>query len=261
MVNPLDDYVHLAKLRLDWASAGIDRLEILVDSFLATKPCEVVTRMKKEGENARFSYVLRIHEQPPPEVRFAVGDAVHNLRATLDNLVWGVGQIFKADDNLGLEFYDSGSTFRDCYLPKISKLPDPIRDWITSIQPYHRRNYIVLFHRLHNLWNRDKHRTPTVISTAGHTSTLGYSGDTTPLKEMRFFRVSGQKDQQQLASAIVSWERRSEFEPEFSLLVAFDEAGPVGLNMVGRPESVVDYLRHIQKYILTNVIPKFEPYV
>jgi hypothetical protein len=260
MTNPRSDYVHLAALRLDWVSAGIDRLEELVDSFLATKPCEVVTSMKREGKYARFSYVVRIHQQPPPAIRFAIGDVVHNLRATLDNLVWGIGQVFKADNNLGLEFHDSESSFRDCYLPKISKLPDPIRDWITSIQPYQTGHYIVLFHRLHNLWNRDKHRTPTVIGTAGETSTLGYSGDTTPLKEMTFYRVSGQKDQQQLASAIVPWERRSEFKPEFTLLVAFDPAGPVGLDLLRRPRCVVDYLRHVQKYILTNVIPKFEPY-
>ena len=158
MVNPRGDYVHLAKLRLDWARAGIDRLEELVDSFLATKPCEVITRMKKEGENARFSYVLRIREQPPPAVRFAVADVVHNLRATLDNLVWGIGQVFKADDNLGLEFHDSESTFQDYYLPKISRLPDPIQDWITSIQPYHQRNYIVLFHRASRNYSRDPDR-------------------------------------------------------------------------------------------------------
>ena len=182
MANPRGDYVHLAKLRLDWASAGIDRLEVLVDSFLATKPCEVIANMKRERDNARISYVLRIYSQPPPTIRFAVGDVVHNLRATLDNLVWGVGQVFKADDNLGLEFHSSQAKFRDLYLPKLSKLPDSIRHWITSIQPYHRRNYIVIPHRLNQLWNRDKHRTPTVINTAGFTGTLGYSGDRAPFK-------------------------------------------------------------------------------
>ena len=83
--KPGDDYVHLAKLRLDWAGAGIDGLEVLVDSFVATKPCEVITSMKHQGESARISYVLRVHSQPPPTIRFAVGDVIHNLRATLDN--------------------------------------------------------------------------------------------------------------------------------------------------------------------------------
>ena len=76
---------------------------------------------------------------------------------------------------------------------------------------------------------------------------------------MTFPRVSGQKDQQEIAIAIIPWERRSEFKPEFSLLVAFNEAGPVGLNIVNHPESVVAYLRHIQGYILTHIVPEFEP--
>ncbi|MCH7653155.1 MAG: hypothetical protein IIB14_05705 [Chloroflexi bacterium] len=236
-------------------------MEVLVDSFLATKPCEVITSMKREGENASISYVLRVHHQPPPTIRFAIGDVIHNLRATLDNLVWGVGQVFKANKRLGLEFYESESKFREGYLPNIRKLPDPIRDWITSIQPYQGRNHIVLFHRLHNLWNRDKHRTPTVINTAGVTGTLGYSGDQMPIKSMTFYRVSGQKDQQKIASAVIPWERRSEFKPEFSPLVTFNEDGPVGLNIVGNPESVVGYLRHIQEYIVARVVPKFEPYI
>lgn len=259
--NARDNYVHLAKLRLDWASTGIDRLEVLVDSFLATKPSEVLTRMKRKGEDAHISYTLRVYRQPPPTIRFAVGDVVHNLRATLDNLVWGVGQFSKADDNLGLEFFEAEAKFLELYAPKISKLPNPIRNWITSIQPYDRRKHIELFYTLHHLWNRDKHRTPTVINTAGVTSTLGYFGNRQPLKEMTFYHVSGQKDQQQIARAIVPWEQRHDFKPEFSQLVAFNETGPVGLNIVGRPESILPYLRHVQKYILTNVAPKFEPYV
>src|SRR5919106_5295207 len=206
MTNPWSDYIHLATLRLDWASAGIDRLEELVNSFLATKPCEVVSRMHREGQNARINYVLRVHEQPPPTVSFATGDVIHNLRATLDNLVWGVGQICKANDRLGLEFHDSADTFRDCYLPQISVLPQPIQDWITSIQPHLRGYRPVFFYELHNLWNRDKHRTPTLICTTGNTGTLGYSGDKTPLIRMEFPRISRQKDQQQIANAIVSWE-------------------------------------------------------
>ena len=66
MTNFQRNYIDLAKLRLDWASAGIDRLEELVDSFLVTEPCEMVTSMKREGEDAHFLCTLYIHQQPPP---------------------------------------------------------------------------------------------------------------------------------------------------------------------------------------------------
>ncbi len=216
--------------------------------------------MKRKGEDAHFSYVLRIYSQPPPEIRFAAGDVIHNLRATIDNLIWGIGQVFRAHNNLGLEFYRSETSFRDCYLPKIRKLPEPIRDWIESIQPYDGRHYIKLLNVLHHLWNRDKHRAPTLMNAAGIITTLGDSGAMIPFREMRFFHPSGLKDQQQIGTAIALWELRGDCIPKFSPLVAFDESGPVGMNIVGNPESVVDYLRHIQEYIFTQVIPKFEPY-
>ena len=80
-----------------------------------------------------------------------------------------------------------------------------------------------------------------------------------PIESMTFYRVSGQKDQEKIASAIIPWERRSAFKPEFSSLVAFDEGGPIGLDIGGNPESVVGYLRHVQEYILARVIPTFKP--
>ena len=135
MTNFQRNYIDLAKLGLDWTSAGIDRLEELVDSFLVTEPCEVVTSMKREGEDAHFLCMLYIHQQPPPSIRFATGDVIHNLRATLDSLVWGIGSVeFETDAVVRLEDW-SGSTFRDRYLPKISRLPDYIGDWMTSAQP------------------------------------------------------------------------------------------------------------------------------
>ena len=263
MTNTQNDFLELAKLRLDWASAGIDHLEELVDSFLATKPCEVNDSVTREGENAHISYVLDVYCQPPPTIRFAIGDVIHNLRATLDNLVWGVGQaqVPKADDYLGLAFYGSESMFQEEYLPRINKLPEPIRDWITSIQPYQGPNHVVLLQRLNDIWNKDKHRAPLVVITAGQTGTLDYSGDTTPLRHMTFYTSTGQIGQQDLAIAILPWARRNEFQPEISSLVAFDVDGPIGLNIAGRPESVVPYLHHIQQYILSRVVPLFEPFV
>jgi len=254
-------YVNLAKLRLDWASAGIDCLEVLVDSFLATKPCEVLTSMERKGKNAFFSYVLHVHNQPPTTISFALGDVVHNLRATLDNLVWGIGKVFKAHDSLGLEFRDTKCHFVRFYLPKINKLPQPIYNWIESIQPYHRRNKKKYDYVLHRLWNWDKHRTPVVVNAVAVTNTLGYSGEMLPFNQMTFYNSSSRKDKQQVATALVPWEKRGDFKPVFTLFVAFDEGGPVGMNIVGAPQNIILYLRDVQSYILTEVIPKFEPYL
>jgi hypothetical protein len=77
---------------------------------------------------------------------------------------------------------------------------------------------------------------------------------------MTFYGSSSRKEKQQVATALVPWERRGDFKPEFTLFVAFDEGRPVGLNIVGDPQNIISYLRDIQSYIVTEVIPKFEPH-
>ena len=89
MTNSWDNTIQHAKLRLDWAGCGIDRFKVLADTFLATEPHEVVTHMEREREHAHISYEIKVHHHPSPELSFAVGDVVLNLRATLDNLIWG----------------------------------------------------------------------------------------------------------------------------------------------------------------------------
>ena len=256
------DFVQLAERRLDWAGVGVDRFQALADSFLATepKPFDVRAHTRRRGQDAHVSYVMRIREQPPSELRFAAGDVVHNLRATLDNLVWGLGQTVGARNTLGLEFHESEPEFLECYVPAIRKLPEPIRDWIASIQPYHGRNYPTMFYALHNLWNRDKHRTPLLIAGAPGVASLRFTGETAPFKRIEWYRVSGQRDQQKIALAIIPWERRHEFTPEYTPHVAFDSTAPPGTNIMGRPQPVIDYLRHMQWYIREFVISKFALY-
>ncbi|MFC1968880.1 hypothetical protein ACFLVF_00095 [Chloroflexota bacterium] len=253
--------MELAKLRLDWASASIDRLEILVDAFLDTKPCEILTRMKRKGENAFFSYELHVLSQPPPTISFALGDVVHNLRAILDNLVWGVGKVFKLSDRLDLKFLKTEPEFLNCYVPKINKLPQPIYDWIESIQLYHRGNKKKYDYTLHRLWNWDKHRTPVVVNAVAVTNTLGESGGMLPFNQMNFIHSSSRKDKQQIVTAHVPWEKRGDFKSVFTIFVAFDESSPVSMDILGQPQNIITYMRNVQRYILEKVIPKFEPYL
>ena len=259
--NTGHNYVELAKLRLDWASAGIDRLEILVDAFLDTKPCEILTSMERKGKEAFFSYDLHVLNQPPPAISFALGDVVHNLRAILDNLVWGIGQVFNLSDRLDLKFLKTKPEFLASYFLEINKLPQPIYDWIASIQLYHGRNKKKYDYVLHRLWNWDKHRTPVVVNAVAITNTLGESGGMLPFNQMKFIHSSSRKDKQQVVTALVPWEKRCDFKPVFTIFIAFDESSPVGMNIIGQPENIITYMRYVQRYILEEVIPKFEPYL
>jgi len=47
MTNYQRNYIGLVKLRFDWVIVDINRLGELVDSFLVTERCEVITSMKR----------------------------------------------------------------------------------------------------------------------------------------------------------------------------------------------------------------------
>lgn len=253
MANPRPDYMHLVLRRLDWARAGIDRFEELANAFLATKPYEVLPHMKHKGKFAQISYVIKLHRQLVPELRFAAGDVIHNLRSVVDNLVWGLGQRFKASNLLGLEFLDPTSDQLPLYLVEIHKLPKPIYDWILSVQPGDRADDHHILHRLHNLWNRDKHRTPVLVAGASHTA--GLRGSELPyLGRFQTFQIKGAKDNEKIAEALVVWEQRRNFNPVFSPKVAFDRNGPA------HGAFVSEFLRQIDEHIVNEVVPKFKPY-
>ncbi|MCH8818244.1 MAG: hypothetical protein IIC92_11005 [Chloroflexi bacterium] len=262
MANPWDDAAHLAKRRLDWAGCGIDRFEVLADAFLATEPYEIVTEVEREGQNAHFTYEFKVLQHPPPELSFAAGDVIHNLRSALDNLVWAVGRTVKARKLPLLEFHLSTDDAFSRYLAKIRKFPDPIKDWITSIQPNRAPNYPDMFYALHLLWGGDKHRTPVLMADASYKPIeLGYVGERQPLMKIRVNKFGDQKHDQKIAWAVVPWKDKDDFKPGFTPHVAFDADGPAGTDrIVGRPQEVTEYLRHIQKSILDRVIPRFEPY-
>ncbi len=258
--KPKRDHVDLASLRLDWAGLALARLICHVDDFLAKEPCQKRRKITSAGNgDAVLSYFLTISDQPPPEISFAAGDVIHNLRATLDNLLWGIGQRRKAGRLLSLEFWGSEEKFNECYAPRISKLPEPIKDWVESVQPFNTRGF-QLYKILTTLWNNDKHRSPQNIVTAAGMSMDWVGSDDpkvrNPMKSWESFDPGGQKDNQLLVRAIVPYAQRDLFTPVLSQFVAFSESGKSG----AQNQEVVEYLSHVHSHITDRVLPIFEPF-
>jgi hypothetical protein len=261
MSKTTNNYIELAKQRIDWANAGINRLEELVKSYFVSKPCEITTDVEHKENNAYFTFRLHVINHPSPDISFAVGDVIHNLRSVLDNLIWGIGKDFKASDRIGLEFYDCERKFLECYLPKIFRLPQQVYDWIESIQPYHGKNIPRYSYEINRLWNLDKHRAPVLVNAASNTDTESPSANDLDFNIMTFFHRSSRENEQIIASASVLWRSHDDFKPAFKFYLAFSEDGPVGRNIIGQPQNIITYLHEVHNYILTRVIPIFEPFV
>src|SRR3990170_631506 len=85
MTGPLD----VIDRRLAWAWDQIEDVETIIRGLLSGKPLyEITTEPQADG----VTDILRAHAMRPipPDLGFMVGDAIHNLRACLDNIAYGL---------------------------------------------------------------------------------------------------------------------------------------------------------------------------
>jgi hypothetical protein len=74
-----------SKLKIKWADEHIRNLALLIGGYLQTKFCDF--GLKKDGSTGKYKFIIEIIKAPPWQIPLIVGDAIHNLRASLDVLV------------------------------------------------------------------------------------------------------------------------------------------------------------------------------
>jgi hypothetical protein len=234
---------------MDWARRRIDEFEAEVDGFLATKPYHVSKHAQPRCEPyyAWFTeYRFRVTAEVPITVRLRAGDAIHALRASVDNLVWGVGQVFGAKDSLTLPFRDNATEFAKVARGvQLDRLPVPLQDWIENQQIYRQPNQDrSLLHSLSRLWGRDKHRVPVMTGNSLACVTITDKGN---VSEISVDYPPALED----GDKIMHTTNEVDFEPEFTFHVAFKEIGKVA----------GAFFRDVDNHIRKEVIPTFEPFL
>jgi hypothetical protein len=160
MVEPIDT----ALLRLSWAADQINRSKLLIKKFF-DEECGI--RTEKESDGVYSVRALLRSDRLPTEVRFVIGDCVNNIRSTLDNVIWELGQLYGEPrrNRLSFPICHSDAEFFSIY-PNLMRLPEPIRDVVELVQPYHREDPSGHpLARLNRLWNDYKHRVPPLAVT------------------------------------------------------------------------------------------------
>lgn len=71
-----------ALLKIDRAEKHIRDLDFLIFCFLRRQPYRI--RQIADLQGGRFGYEISLKEMPPIEISGVLGDAIHNLRASLD---------------------------------------------------------------------------------------------------------------------------------------------------------------------------------
>ena len=118
--------------------------------------------------------IVRVLNSPPAELRLLVGDCLHNLRSSLDNLAYELA-VAHHGGPLPHPYFKSSEfpIFKDPVKPKelkrkIGCIHPRAQGIIRSLQPYQHPRIFWLdpLWRLNQLNNVDKHRLPNVVQFA-----------------------------------------------------------------------------------------------
>jgi hypothetical protein len=153
------------------------------------------------GDDGVTNLVLRIHRQPPARLALLVGEGVHQLRATLDNLIVALadqaeGVTLPTEKIRSLQFpiSDTAEKF-DGQRYHLAGLDSDVVSRIEEVQPYHLLDYVFgdpqpihlwdeNLHRLRELSNHDKHRRINVLLHRADHLAVHHSSAVAPTMEL-----------------------------------------------------------------------------
>lgn len=164
-----DDPLLGPKLKLEWAKRHINELKATIGEFFESEPYELVHEVDSQtGENV---YRLRVHKSVPVELSAILGDAVHNLRAALDQLVC---TLIRLNSNFpkgmqGFPIATSGEDYESFVRKRIAGVSTKVERLIFRLKPYRGGNRRLWL--LHQLDILDKHDGILPVSAA-HAMTL-----------------------------------------------------------------------------------------
>lgn len=161
------------KAKLARADEHLTALHGEVKRFLRTEPYRL--RHDVDPQQGDDVWRLEIRESPPLRLSILAGDVIHDLRSSLDHLVWQLSLIVTPTPFERSEFpiYDAEfkcfdintkkdrEGFHQAGRSKIRDVPLAAQHIIESVQPYHYGHAIGdWLWILQELSNRDKHRLP-----------------------------------------------------------------------------------------------------
>ena len=212
--------------RLDWAWAHIEEVRAEVERLMEGEgPYRLTPELRSDGVTLYRATQTR---PVPPDLSLEVADIIHNLRASLDNIIWAVAAGYGTPpENLDFPVFVDSTRFAARALPTLrrSRLPQDAIAVIERLQPYHvphpEEHSLRLLNRR---WNHDKHRTPVVacvVPAWGMFQVL--EGDIETALAVGHPVENG---------LVVAWVRPkpgqpARFEEKLSLTLAFHEEGPL----------------------------------
>lgn len=249
------DSISLVRLRLDWALGRMEEFNTAVIAFLKTGPYEIIRYEEPEGNAIKVRWVLRVHAVDVPfPLRCMAGEIAHNLRASVDNLVWSVAQTCGVDKRLTLQFTNGPDHFKAIAASKkLDHLPVPILAWYRNEQTHERTNgEKSLLCLVNDVWNEDKHRLPALMVSGRPSASISLGGGVAEQFTLGdpVGRV-GNKDGDEICSMRIAPEHKVNLKTEFSPDIGFSDD----------TDSARGLFNAAERHIRNEVVPIFEPFL
>ncbi len=168
-----------------------DHMEVLRDelaAFNAGEPYRIAHEPNADGSEHIFR--AKVRKEPPPFLSVVIGDALQNMRSTLEHLAWGLTPLRtqQTDErSIGFPICTSRQAFEQTDrnspsgyntrtgMHKIWTMPTKVRAAIQQLQPYKSRNpdEHPLF-LLNELARVDRHQSLSVVGAVSPSVTYGW---------------------------------------------------------------------------------------
>jgi hypothetical protein len=254
-----------AQVKLGRAAEHIAAARELVNAWLAGPDFKIE---RITGADGRTEARVRLTALPSPRIAVVVGDAMHNLRAALDNAVYAsardaAGGALDDQTERALEFPVVGDGTKDDFdrlaidRRKLACVPESVYQVVEEHQPYHWNSdeypYGYRFHPVwlvHSLDVIDKHRRLTLTAAAVRHPGLGVPEGVETAPE--WFHVEGAVTNGQRIASYLGADLGVEFLHDRGVTLSDGPAGDAG-SMLG--EMVDSLFNHVQWTVLSIESP------
>lgn len=155
--------------RLEWADHHLDLLQAGIHEFRDSNPYEFP--VEREADEW-YVWRLAVLIPPPPGLGLIFGDWLHNVRASLDNLIDPLIRLAGHTPGKRRSFpiFDKPNSFKAVGKNRISGVREKHFAMIERLQPYPGRNdpTILALKAIDSFANIDKHRTVHPVLAGGH---------------------------------------------------------------------------------------------
>lgn len=255
--------------RLDRALHHLESLESVRDAWLRKNPYRTWTEPDVDPRK-KLLWVEAL-DQPPAELSLIVGDCLHNLRSSLDNLMLELAMVYKrgrvsksieGDSQfpiLTTDIAKDPEVFQK--FKRMTRGIDPLaKTVIEGLQPYKRGERFATndpLWKLNELYNTDKHRLPHVVLLG--TAYLSFWVPAGPGADEVETSFNPIEDRAPIARYRAVDDTGAEVDmnlnPTFD--VAFGQRAPKQVQAI----SVSRVLSGIHAHIRSDVLPPLAPYL